>query len=377
MKTKLLAFVVAALVPGLALAGWHAAGQGYFYWLTPSGQSDGNIYKLVTDSYGQSAYHNLGSYANFVGQQPQQPAAPAQPSAAYSQSYSQSASYEEGESGWRTKLLSLAAKQLEHKQYLEAIRALGVSGVYGVDSPAAAGGGMALYSSKYGGSGVYGDLPLQQGNTVYGSLDPTYNGLADPFRNFDVGAHINMLGSLATQVETGSARVRSDLAGTIQQTTESYRLIRETESRIAGMNETLRLFAEALKANESKTLQIIKGADGVPTLRVIEPPGGPPPAAPDGGAGGAGDFGRLNSLIAARCVDCHGGGKTSSDQKLLLGKGRTPDLSRLTETQAKKIWKRVSDGSMPPGGGLSKEEMAEFDAWFGRGPEPGNMLKRP
>lgn len=404
MARLLLALVLTVCACAVAEAGWHPAGGDFFYWLTLSGQSDGYLYKARRDHYGSVVeYQNLGDYKQFVQQPvivqsqvpvPQAPQSP-QPALQTQQYQQQSAGYGEAgystgaqSPGWRAKLLEIAQARDEQRQYMEAISALGIKGVYGVDSPA---GTVSNYSAQFGGAyqGVK-DLPVQQGNSIYGSLDPSYNALADPFRAFDVGAALNQLGSLASQVEVGSSRVRSDFAQTLTQTTESYRLIRETEARIAGLNEQMRIYAEAIKANSSH-VQRTDAEAGQESMRLPmrdgSSPGQPPP--PFDGAtvprragiplrndtgpepGGPADHaGKLVSLIGGKCLRCHGGADTKPGQKVRLGEGKIVNISSVGAKLAERIWSAVSSGDMPPGGGLPAEEKAVFGMFFGPSESP-------
>ncbi len=389
MKSLVLGIVVALFLCASATAGWYDAGGGYAYWLGSDGRNDGYIYQKVSSSYGHAEYRNLGDYHQFFpqqlppGQAPQAApqAAPQQGPQQQSQQSQQPSAENYGvEQNWRSKLLTIAAAKDEHRQYLQAIESLGLKGVYGVDSPS---GSMSAYSAQFGGAynGVR-DLPLQQSNTVYGSTDPTYNALADPFRSFDIGASLNQLSSLATQVETGSARVRGDFAQTLQQSTESYRLIRETESRIAGLNEQMRIYSEAIKANGSQVYRKDVESSGggvVPFQGPAAPQGppqsgpgaprtpsgeGPPAEGPGAAAATAPTAERLVSIVGSKCLRCHGGADTREGQKLRMGEGRIVKFDGVNQKLAAAIGEKVAANEMPPGGKLSSAEKAVFAHFF-------------
>jgi len=371
-----LALIILFCVSAPVRAEWVLVGDGQYLWRDALGKFDGVLYGW-SYSYGKAySYPVRNLSADELSQFNQQPQAQQQSQQQYQ--YNQ-----EPDVGWRTQLLKLAATQQEQRQYLAAIDALGLRGGYGVES--ASGTNVSqIMAGQYGmkNPGIFiGDLPLQQGNTVYGYENNSYNQLADPFRNFDIGSTISSLIQLSGQVEQGSTRVRSDTAQTIQQSLESYRLIRETESRIQGTAEIIRLLTESWQANKAQTFRIETGSDGRPKIQVVPegggppsgppgggPPGGPPNGAPLGApkAGGGDEYSALVSIINKRCLQCHGGDKTSETSgKLIFGKGGTVNLQSLNETQAAKVGKRVAEGSMPPGGALPEDEQAIFKAFFG------------
>jgi hypothetical protein len=62
-------------------------------------------------------------------------------------------------------------------------------------------------------------------------------------------------------------------------------------------------------------------------------------------------------LIAARCLDCHSGGKPKGDF----------DISRKANVDAALVWKRVDSGEMPPKKPLPEAEKKLLKEWLDAG----------
>src|SRR5687767_14428353 len=66
-------------------------------------------------------------------------------------------------------------------------------------------------------------------------------------------------------------------------------------------------------------------------------------------------------VLAARCLDCHGGAKPKGDL----------DLSRRANVDAAEVWKRVAAGEMPPKKPLPDAEKALLKEWVDAGAKWG------
>lgn len=334
-KALLLAVILFSVLCGGATADW-ARTSGGWLWLNTDGASDGWLYRQTyTRGTGWVTRRTSRVYA---GRQQNN----------YQQSNYQQSNYN---SSWRTKLLSLAAKQAEHKQYLEAISALGLSGGYGAQSP---------YGSQYGQSmNAYGvnisDLPLQQGNTIYGNQQPTFNSYSDPFRAFDLGVIMNRLAKMPEEMSAGSERVAGSVAATTRDIADTYRLTRETELRAQIIREVMpQLLSEVnkmMRANASLRIQAQKhGGQGAAAAAGAK-------ANPEVEA-----FSKLVTVVSTSCMECHGGSKTGGgSEKLILGQGGTFKPESVSNEKWALILKRVKAGEMPPGGDLPEADRKLFE----------------
>lgn len=403
-------FLVIALtaVPCFAGGGqWVSHGQGW-YWVNAQGHTDGVIYGGSWSGQGW-VYDPIGQLAPPVVQQPQQQPQQQQPN------YQPQGGYQQDD--FWAEVLRQAGRQKEYEQRSAIIEKLGIRGIYGTESP---NGQMDLRSmfAQRGGSGGYGsnvELPVQQGNTVYGSYDPTYNTFAEPARIPDFNVAYQTLAGLAQQQQSGSSRLASEVTTALQTHVEAARLVSETQIRAQTIVQLrqmmdardaalLQQFNEILKANRRESIQVIPpdGGGGPPSGPPSGPPGGgPPPAGDEGGA--AALYESLSTAMTTNCLPCHGGGQTvaTTSGKLRMGTGTRLDVSRLSNEQWAAIFGRVQAGTMPPGGKLSSEHMSHFakaEKFMRSGPskaqpkpevkpnevdpivpnrKPGDLLKRP
>ena len=418
MKTFLGMLVVAvtiivfSLMPatgGVQVGGtgnWQALGNGNYIWRDHTGRSDGVLYAwhLGGGHYGHGQYYSKAvrsltpeevqqvngpvDDAQQQQQQEQQAATQTQNQAQYVYGNGQGAP----EVGWRARGLQIIASQVEQQHFDSFLNRLlpgqtgSQGGTYDAKSPYQAKQGYgSVEASQYGGGSgsavnvLLGDLPQQQGNSVYGSLDPTFNTFADPLRTFDFGAVANQLMQMDAQREAGGVRLGTETRQTLQAMIEAARMMKEVETHWNGKMNVLRLLKDIEpRPSTSQTVRIETNAQGQASVKVLQngpgvppsatPPSGPPGTHPgqDGGSGppvasggNSADDQLFMGLVSSKCLRCHGTDKPAGNLK--LGKGTLVDFTAVNETQAKAVFDRVRAGSMPPGEPLSAEEKAVFD----------------
>ena len=388
---------------------WVPRGNNQYLWLDTSGRTDGQLYNWYSGHYGQYYSKVVRSLTPQEVQQingpvegAQQAQQQEQQAAQYQQQQVQNV-YGEGrgapEVGWRVRglaMLSQAQEQQHFESFLDRIvpsknsqsYAQPDNQGYNVQSPYNAGQSQSVNASQYGGYGsgvnvMLGQLPQQQGNTTYGSLDPTFNTFADPLRTFDYGATLNQLIQMSAQYQAGGSRLNSELLQTVRAMSEHARILKEVETHWQGKMGVMRLLRDIEpRPSTTQTVQIRTDSGGQSTYEVFngngQPngsgPGGPPPGVPgqngdiNGGPGGAppgqqsltAEDQRFLGIVSKKCLSCHGADKPAGN--LRLGRGTLVDFSGLDERQAGEVFKRVEAGTMPPpsNGALPEDEKALF-----------------
>lgn len=253
---------------------------------------------------------------------------------------------------WRAKLLEIAEQRekseaklrqsaIEHQEYLQALKALGLNGSHG-------GYTTATTIDAYG----YSQRTAPQGTTVFG-----YNEIADVYGNVDLGdlyqsairlaESSNRYGAEATN---GTQKLIDNFGDRAQGLLSQQLAIAEINAKTAGVTNAARALGDAIKA-ESR-LHLEKRTEGPAPLPPRE--GGSPildePTAKQ-------SLDSLASLVQVKCFACHGGKTTEAG--LNLG-----DLTKLDDAAVNKILSRVTSANpekrMPPGKPLEPEELRLF-----------------
>jgi len=376
-----------------ARAAWVPLGDNTYVWTDLTGKPDGWVYTWHSYHYGQWYSQPVRplTQAELQQFQPQQQAYDQQ---IYGQNSAQASAYVYGnghgapEKGWQGRFLEVLGKRDETARFAELMNkhfpaTQQYQQGYGVQTPYGAMQSQSLSIQQAGGnpaSILIGDLPQVQGNTVYGSVDPTYNSFAAPLREFDFGSLANTLASMDVAREAGSVRISSETRAILGQITDSARVLHELQMRsqlAQQQNQTelerWRAMAALMTPSRSQTLQIQTDRNGTATFRVLPEAGGSPATPPtlplEGGADET--FRRFAAAASANCLRCHGGPDTGGgSEKLLMGKGSALAIESVKEDQIPKVFGRVRDGSMPPGGKLSaeaKQAFADMEAMLMKG----------
>ena len=358
---------LSALGPPLsAVADWQPIGNNQYLWTDLLGKSDGQVYGWAF-RHGYWQYYVIrpltADELRALNPPPQLPPEQSQPTQQYLYGNGNGKGGPEG--NWRYRAVQVVANQIENEDFQATMQQILSRG----RGAAAYGGGGGGYQtnqqsanlSQYGlrSPGMFlGDLPVQQGNTVYGSLDPSYNSFAEPLRRLDFRTFAREMLVLQKEYEAGAARVSSD-----------GRVLFQDMIQVAGKLEEQAMYYEGVLA---ALAQIEKGrpASGSQSFRLQSGSSTPATAGASAAVGGDGleaVFREFSGVIGRRCLHCHGGAKSTDASKvLLLGTADRVELSTLAEAQARKMFERVEDGSMPKDGKLSSEERAVFDRMKGR-----------
>ena len=257
--------------------------------------------------------------------------------------------------GWRAKLLEIAEYRekseaklrqtaLEHQEYLQALKALGLNG--GQHST------VTQTIDAYG----YSQRPTQQGATVYG-----YNEIADVYANTDLGEIYNTAMRLAeasnrygADATNGAFRLVDQLGDRASGLLSQQLAIAEINAKTAGITTAARAFGDAIKA-ESRIH--IENRVQQPVTPNPPPPGGSPILDEPQAKANDEAFGNLTHLVNAKCVSCHGGKTTEAGLSLV-------DLGKVDQATAEKILKRIThenpEKRMPPGKTLAPSEIGMF-----------------
>ncbi len=387
MKHLLTILCLLLAVP--AQAEWTPTGDGNYLWTDLTGKSDGWLYNWYQAGYYGQWYSKAVRPLTAAELQQIQPQQQQQP---YVQNNAEAAAYAYGngqgapEKGWQSRALEVVSKRDETNKFMEFMQkhfpppagyqSNGYqNGQYSMQSPY---GAMQSLSIQQAGGNpasiLIGDLPLQQGNSVYGSVDPTYNTFAEPLRQFDFGSLANTLANMDLAREAGAVRISSETRAILGQITDSARVLHELQMRSQLVQQQTQAESEKWKAlaalmtpSRSQTVQIQTDRNGTATFRVLPPASGggvdgssaPPPLPVDPGED---LFSKFSAVATRTCLRCHGGAETGSgSEKLALGKGTTLDLSGVNDEQINKIFARVKAGTMPPGGKMDAADRRVFD----------------
>lgn len=241
--------------------------------------------------------------------------------------------------GWRDKLLELKEAQLafeqkqkdaerDHKEYLEAIDALGLGGSV---EPSYSGYKLSKIQSVYGPN-------AQQGNTVYGYSLST---VADVYGQNDVSVWMQQYGRAQAAAQTSAER---GLDGMLQ----AINLEGDNRARVATIIAKAQLL-QSLDVPETKTQT---------TLEVQQSSTGGQAPVVDALAQSTGAD--LGAMLSQRCYNCHSpdGASGVSGKSELFPQG--VDLTHYDEfsiQQKRRVVESVLSGEMPKNGnGLSVEE---------------------
>lgn len=263
-----------------------------------------------------------------------------------------------GTEGWRQKLLAIAEQRdkyeaaqrtsaLEHNEFLEAVKALGLTGNFHWENYGMAPTLANNAYSTYGASG-YSHYPTQQGATIYG-----YSTVADVYGDVDLGALYQQALRLGEQAQTYGAAAARDSKTLIAQEGEN-------RARVAAILAEAQATREKLDAaRPTSQSQIRTHQFRINTHSGGGQPGATPDEATDAG-GGVSALGAnpLLTLVSNKCVRCHGGAKTEAGLDLR-------DLTKLTADQGTAVLARIVDPDpermMPKGGPpLSVQERMLF-----------------
>lgn len=263
------------------------------------------------------------------------------------------------EDGWRGKLLDIAkqrdqyegklrASALEHSEFLESIKVLGMEGNfrwngYGYEMS------YAQNPHAYG-QQQYSQYPAQQGQTVYG-----YRELADIYGNVDLGALYNSVLRLREQSYGYESKA----------TSETHALVGELGGQMARIKEI-----EAKGAAARAALEAASAKDRATLLRefwsTYPNRAAPSTTAPKGGTGGVGAneaFKTMQAIVKTKCAACHNSDKKNGGLDL-------SNLDALTDNQGKSILERIVHpdptkrmplkSDLSPGTPLTQQEIAAF-----------------
>lgn len=262
---------------------------------------------------------------------------------------------------WRNKLLEIADYQkkaeaklrqsaLEHQEYLEALKALGLNGPRGSVST-------TTTVDSYG----YSQRPTGQGATVYG-----YNEIADVYANTDLGEIYNTAMRLAeasnrygADATNGAFKLVDQLGDRASGLLSQQLAIAEINAKTNGVVTASRALGDVFRA-ESR-LRIEKRVEGpAPPNQTPSPPppgGSPILDEPSAKATSNQAFDNLVGLVNTKCVSCHGGKTTEAGLSLV-------DLGKVDQQTAKKILARIThpnpEKRMPPGKPLDQDEIRLF-----------------
>ncbi len=203
---------------------------------------------------------------------------------------------------WRTELLKVASKRdayeqklrasmIEHQQYMEAVKALGLPQYA---APLYMPGAGAAYN-------LQGSLQLStagvNGNTVYGY---SYSNLRDLYGSGDLATLYQQAARLAENSQKLSGQATGDFSALIGQEGQNRAKVAEILAKGQAIQEMLRAM-EGTKGAETKTFtfKLTTGADGKVQMEKVPEPGVAPEASRK-----AWEQSAINN-----CVACHAGGK--------------------------------------------------------------------
>lgn len=254
---------------------------------------------------------------------------------------------------WRAKLLEIAeyrekseaklrASQVEHQEYMDALKALGLKGG-------------ASYTTTSVDAYGYSQRTAPQGATVFG-----YNEIADVYGNVDLGdlyqsairlaESSNRYGAEAT---SGTQKLIDNFGDRAQGLLSQQLAIAEIQAKTAGVTNAARALGDAIKA-ESRLHVEKRTAGPTPTPSPPEPGGSPILDEPSAKGAANDSYGNLTALFNTKCVSCHGGKTTEAGLSLT-------DLGKIDPATVKKIRGRIvhmdPDKRMPPGKPLSQDEI--------------------
>jgi hypothetical protein len=283
---------------------------------------------------------------------------------------------------WKTQLLELARQRdafegalrksdLDQRSYLEAIKALGLSGNFYWPNYGGYGASYGYMGHNYYNHGYgynYGYVPpVVQGNTTYGY---SVNTVKELYGSTDLNALYQQSARLTQGAQTLANQANSDFAGLVGQAGTNA-------GRVAEILARAQAARTALEATQlppgSKTTITESGsitAPGAPVAPMPVPgpktsvmPQGPMPKADDIGDQARSDALFLKTIAMPRCGACHSGKVTKGDLDITLYPSF--DLER-----KKRVWVRLMtdnrDKLMPrnpdggPGTPLSAQELQEF-----------------
>lgn len=254
---------------------------------------------------------------------------------------------------WRAKLLEIAeyrekseaklkASQLEHQEYMDALRALGLKGNSSYTTTTTV--------DAYG----YSQRAAPQGATVYG-----YNEISDIYGNVDLGDLYQSAIRLAEASQrsgdsatNGAFRLVDQFGDRAQGLLSQQLAIAETNAKANGVTNAARALGDALQAQSR--IHVEKRTE-TPTPAPPQPGGSPVLDQPSAKADDT--FNRVTALVQTKCASCHGGKTTEAGLNLT-------DLGKVDEATVDKILKRITnpnpEKSMPPGKPLTRAEISLF-----------------
>lgn len=202
---------------------------------------------------------------------------------------------------------------------------------------------------KYTYNITYGQLPAEQGSTVYGYPSSVFES-ADVYGNIDLGAQLNNLNRLAAQMGSDASSVANGLKDTVDKLGANQARIAEIQANKQALVASILATAEQTRANAdlAKALRAENSAhferrveviQGDRVQKVTPDNGQPDPVAPPPEVAG------VQVVFNRACVSCHGAGSKKGGLDL-------SDLSKVSAAQADKIADRITtaDASrrMPP-----------------------------
>jgi len=241
--------------------------------------------------------------------------------------------------GWREQLLRLAEQREkyelqvrrsaeEHREFLEAINALGIQA--GLAGP----GYTHVTGGQYSADGsAYVQQALPQGSTVYG-----YSAAADVYGDVDLGALYQQALRLAEQSTEYGSVATANATSLIQQEGNNRARVAEILARGQAAREAL----ESTRLGSEAHVRIQGTTSGQSQVQA-QVQSGPLP--------------ELGAVVQNSCVKCHGGEKT-------LGNLNMTDLSSIDAAMGRKILERIVNPDpemrMPPEQPLTAREIMTF-----------------
>jgi mono/diheme cytochrome c family protein len=325
------ATILLPLTPSLSLADGYIFRDGY-YWLgsSPYTRTQSKVYTSPHCYYYKTSYAKA-DYTPPVYVAPKVEI-PYKPAEVYVPPTPQK--------GWRDKLLELKQAQLEfeqkqsaaerdHKEYLEAIEALGLGDKL---EPSYSGYKISKLQTAYGAN-------AQQGNTAYGY---SLSSVADVYGQNDVSVWMQQYGRAQTAAQNAADR---GLDGMLQ----AINLEGDNRSRVATILAKAQLLSalDVPETTTQTTLEVQQSSTAGQQTPVV-----------DALAQAVG--GDLDGMLKQRCYNCHspqGANGVSGKSELFPNGVDLTQYAVFTLPQKKRTVESVLSGEMPKNGnGLSVEE---------------------
>jgi hypothetical protein len=243
--------------------------------------------------------------------------------------------------GWREQLLAIAAERDEHRQYLEAVNALGLGGGRGA-------------VDLYGQISTYGHPFAAQGATQYGQVS-----LQGAYPDVDLKVLFNQASKLAENAQGLAGQATGDFAGLVSQEglqrAEVARIIARGQAAaqvLAAMQDQQGSVTSTeflLRQKPSGDWQVGPQTGGALQGQAPQEILGQPSQAPA----------QIDALVAAKCAKCHTGPNAKSGLQLAAWSALS------SETQRNVLSRILSDDAEvrmppPPADGLTVAEKLVF-----------------